>query len=173
MKKFLLTILLLITIVSVTSCGSKKDVAIRPTYENAIIENPDKHSDSDKEKAIEKEAKKWLGTKYKYGGTSRKGVDCSGFVMEVYRITFGIKLPRSSSAQSRFCKEIKKKNLKKGDLVFFSINGSAINHVGIYLEKNRFIHASRNGVMISELDDKYYKKHYQTSGRVEQIFGRD
>ena len=67
----------------------------------------------------------------------------------------------------------KKKDLKKGDLVFFSINSSLVNHVGIYLEDGKFIHASRKGVVISNLNENYYKKHYQTAGRITQVMGRD
>jgi len=165
-------IFIVITIIILSSCGSSKKNSEKQQYAKPVIENVAKHSKSEKGDALEKEARKWLGTKYKYGGTTRNGVDCSGFVMEVYRATFGITLPRNSAQQSRFCKEIKKKDLQKGDLVFFSINSSLINHVGLYLGKGRFIHASRKGVIISNLDEKYYKKHYQTSGRVQQVMGK-
>ena len=157
---------------AMTSCGSSKKATTTQSYTQPTTEKVNKQGDSEKGRAIEKEAKKWLGTKYKYGGTTRKGVDCSGLVMEVYRVVFGVKLPRNSAEQSRFCKEIKKKDLKKGDLVFFSINSSLVNHVGIYLEDGKFIHASRKGVVISNLNENYYKKHYQTAGRVTQVMGR-
>ena len=157
---------------AMTSCGSSKKATTTQSYTQPTTEKVKTQGDSEKGRAIEKEAKKWLGTKYKYGGTTRKGVDCSGLVMEVYRVVFGVKLPRNSAEQSRFCKEIKKKDLKKGDLVFFSINSSLVNHVGIYLEDGKFIHASRKGVVISNLNENYYKKHYQTAGRVTQVMGR-
>lgn len=159
--------------IALTGCGTSKESQNKIVYEKQIIENPSKSSNSQKANALEKEAKKWLGTKYKFGGQSRKGVDCSGFVLEVYRSTFGLMLPRNSAQQFRFCKEIKKKELKKGDLVFFSINSSLINHVGIYLDNNKFIHASRKGVVISSLDEKYYIKHYQAAGRVMQVMGKE
>lgn len=173
LSSYIYKVAIIITIIAMTSCSSSKKAATQQSYLGPTIEKVSKHSGSDKGKAIEKEAKKWLGTKYKFGGNTKKGVDCSGLVMEVYRATFGIKLPRNSAEQSRFCKEIKKKDLKKGDLVFFSINSSLVNHVGIYLEDGRFIHASRKGVVISNLNENYYKKHYQTAGRVTQVMGRE
>ena len=98
---------------AMTSCGSSKKATTTQSYTQPTTEKVKTQGDSEKGRAIEKEAKKWLGTKYKFGGTTRKGVDCSGLVMEVYRVVFGVKLPRNSAEQSRFCKEIKKKDLKK------------------------------------------------------------
>lgn len=118
---------------------------------------------------IVKEARKWLGTKYRYGGESSKGVDCSGLVMRVYKDATGIKLPRDSRSQQAFCVAIKRKELAVGDLVFFASKrgGSRVGHVGIYIGDDKFIHASTSrGVIISSLKEDYYVNHYHSSGRV-------
>lgn len=122
-------------------------------------------------KALLEEADKWLGTPYKYGGTQRgKGVDCSGLVTRLYADALSISLPRNSAAQAEFCKPIDKKKLDIGDLVFFSPNGSGrVNHVGMYIGEGFMIHASGSrGVMVSSLEEPYFKRNYKSSGRVDQ-----
>lgn len=121
------------------------------------------------EKELVSEAKKWIGTKYRYGGHSRAGTDCSGMVMEVYKKVCDVKLPRSSRDQQAFCKRVKRDNLRKGDLVFFSTGKSnnSVSHVGLYIGDGEIIHASATkGVMISNLNDKYFQRTYHSSGRV-------
>ena len=111
--------------------------------------------------------KEWHGVRHRLGGESKKGIDCSGFVQMTYRDRFGIKLPRSTSYQAREGQTIDKSKLTIGDLVFFRINRS-LNHVGIYLGKNRFLHVStKQGVMISELDDKYWSGRYWKAVRLD------
>lgn len=124
---------------------------------------------SDRAKEIVKEARRWLGTKYTYGGHSRKGTDCSGLVMEVYRSACGMKLPRTTADQRAFCKNIDRRNLSPGDLVFFTSrrSGRRISHVGLYIGKGEMIHASSSrGVIVSRLDEKYYTDNYHSSGRI-------
>jgi cell wall-associated NlpC family hydrolase len=109
---------------------------------------------------------KWKGTKYKMGGLSKDGIDCSGFVYLTYLELFGIELPRSTELQSQIGKEIQIDKLRSGDLVFFK-TGWMVMHVGIYLENNSFLHASaEKGVMISRLDDPYWKSKYWQTKRV-------
>lgn len=109
----------------------------------------------------------WVGAPYKYGGNTKQGTDCSGMVFSVYKETYNIDMNRSSADQLKNVKEIDKKDLKAGDLVFFKISGDKISHVGIYLGENKFIHATtKKGVMVNDLDEEYYKKYYYTSGRV-------
>ena len=118
----------------------------------------------------------WIGTPYRSGGTSRKGVDCSGFTMNIYREVYGIQLVHNSRSQlSTNChKEVKKRKLKRGDLVFFATNGKRtrkrnINHVGIYLGDDRFVHAStKRGVIVSNLTEEYYRETWVTGGRVKK-----
>ena len=100
----------------------------------------------------------YIGTPYKYGGNGLGGVDCSGFVKNVLNAA-GIDIPRTSSAQYRAGKVVSKPRL--GDLVFFRMKGSGVDHVGIFLGANRFAHASSSsGVTIDSLNDDYYRSRY-------------
>lgn len=107
----------------------------------------------------------WEGVEYKLGGDSKSGIDCSGFTQKAFKEKFNLAMPRTTTMQSQVGKEIDKKELKSGDLVFFKIGD--INHVGIYLENGMFIHAStKTGVTISELDNSYFSKSYWKAQRV-------
>ncbi len=111
----------------------------------------------------------WYGTRYRYGGSSKDGIDCSAFVSSLMSAVYGINnLPRISKDQYNTCKRITRSDLQEGDLVFFHTYGrrKAVTHVGMYLRNNKFIHASISGVMISSLDDPYYAQHYVGAGRV-------
>lgn len=108
----------------------------------------------------------WRGVRYKLGGLSKQGIDCSGFVYVAYKSRLGINLPRTTKLQSKLGKKVSKKYLKTGDLVFFK-TGKITKHVGIYLEENMFLHASASkGVMISRLDNVYWKSNYWKSIRI-------
>jgi cell wall-associated NlpC family hydrolase len=111
----------------------------------------------------------WYGTKYVFGGTGRKGIDCSALTQRLYKYVYGIDMVRTSILQFRSSTYIAaKENLKEGDLVFFRIHGgSAVSHVGVYLGNNYFVHASSSkGVMISSLSENYWVKYYVGGGRV-------
>ena len=115
------------------------------------------------------ESSHWLGTPYRGGGTTRKGVDCSGLTSSIYKKVYRKKLERNSEDQrKKDCRKIKKGELREGDLVFFH-NGrkkKRATHVGIYLKDRKFIHASTSrGVIISTLDEEYWKKHWLSAGR--------
>jgi hypothetical protein len=108
----------------------------------------------------------WYGTPYRYGGTSKKGVDCSAFVNFFMSAVYGLDIPRNSKEQYDAAKKIKKKQLEEGDLVFFNTR-RGISHVGVYIGNNKFVHASTsNGVIISDLDDDYFSRRYIGSGRL-------
>ncbi len=110
--------------------------------------------------------KKYENTPYKYGGISEKGFDCSGFVYTVYKNTFSINLPRTTSQMKNEGKKIKKSALKPGDLIFFRPKNS-YNHVGIYLEKGIMIHSSTSkGVIKTNINNAYWKKYYHSSRRI-------
>lgn len=110
-----------------------------------------------------------LGTPYRYGGNRPStGFDCSGFVQYAHA-TVGIELPRTSRKQYRMGKQIKKRNLRAGDLVFFRIDTKkTISHVGIYIGNNKFIHAPSSGkrVSIARLDNPYWQQHYDSARRI-------
>ncbi len=121
-------------------------------------------------KKIVKEAYGWLGTPYGYG-KAEKGVacDCSGMVMSVYEKVTGIKLPRNSAKQMEFCKSIKRKEVKTGDLCFFATgkDPNKVSHVGIMVDDNNFIHASTSkGVVVSDITQPYYVRTFKGFGRV-------
>lgn len=115
------------------------------------------------------ESASWIGTPYRGGGRTKGGIDCSGLTQNLYSKVYKKKLERTTSGQKRQTKKISKRNLKEGDLVFFSSNRSKkkVAHVGIYLKDDLFIHASTSrGVIISNLKSKYYKKHWLHGGRI-------
>ncbi|MCX2716614.1 NlpC/P60 family protein [Helicobacter sp. MIT 21-1697] len=112
---------------------------------------------------IVESAHQYLGVPYKWGGTSESGFDCSGLTHSVYRLN-GISLPRSSYEQYNEGDSISKSKLKKGDLVFFITNrGKRVNHVGIYIGNDEFIHAPSKGKVVSKarLDSTYWTKAYK------------
>lgn len=107
-----------------------------------------------------------LGIKYKYGGTTEKGFDCSGFTGYVFK-GLSIDLPRSSRVQATVGIKIAKKDLREGDLVFFNTNGKNISHVGIYLGNGKMAHSSsKYGTTIANFNDKYYVNRYVTARRI-------
>ena len=117
---------------------------------------------------LTKKALSYQGVRYRWGGTSRAGVDCSGFTTSVFK-SQGIKLPRTSIEQSHIGTAVTKSDLKAGDLVFFRTSRSyRVNHVGIFVGEGKFIHAATGAghVMVSSLDEKYYTRCYATARRV-------
>jgi cell wall-associated NlpC family hydrolase len=118
------------------------------------------------ESELDKTVDELIGVKYKYGGTTAKGFDCSGFTMYVFN-AFGIELPHQSKAQAKLGSAVDKKELRAGDLVFFNTDGKGISHVGIYLGGGEFVHsASDKGVVKNKLSETYYMKTYVTARRV-------
>lgn len=123
-------------------------------------------------KKIEKYAKAKLGQKYVWGATGPNTFDCSGFTRNVYRKTTGIKIPRVSRDQAKVGSYVKFKELRRGDMVFFDTEKKytgKVNHVGIYLSNNNFIHASsaRKKVIITNFKKKpFYKKRFLWGRRI-------
>ncbi len=110
----------------------------------------------------------WYGTRYRMGGTTKKGVDCSAFSGTLLSSIYSFSLPRTAREQYKICERVKKDELLAGDLVFFNTRGG-VSHVGVYLANNRFVHSSSsNGVVISNLDDNYYAKKFIGGGRINQ-----
>lgn len=121
-------------------------------------------------RALVEEARRWLGTPYKYGGNDRAGVDCSGLVLQVYSKALDISVPRNSRAQKDFCTPAPRGSLIPGDLVFFATGKQKdrVSHVGIFVGENRMIHASASrGVIVSDLSEGYYSRTFAGAGYVE------
>lgn len=160
---------ILTAILSFSSCGTRRlsydfrDLAAAAIRLDMDIDLKDNHK-------LYIEAANWIGTPYRYGGTTKKGVDCSGLTMSIYRTVYKKKLSRNSEEQrDKDCQRVLKRNLREGDLVFFH-NGKKkrrASHVGIYLKDGRFIHASTSvGVVVSSLNERYYSSHWLQGGRV-------
>ena len=143
-----------------TSAGATKQAAAtKMAHENA----PRQASNS----SLEQLARSWIGTPYVYGGSSKSGTDCSGYVMQLYKSHYGISLPHNAGQMYDDSRgsSVSRGSLQEGDLVFF---GSfwKIDHVGIYLKGDRFTHASSSkGVMISPMSDNYWRPKYQGARR--------
>lgn len=164
-----------------TSCGTHRQAVStnqgerlkrKPTYEHEVLtpeRSPWEARDENPKVADDLRlfVKDWEGTPHKMGGNTKKGVDCSGFViqayLQVYQLSF---IGRRAEDLFGETKPIKREDLQEGDLVFFKINGKRIDHVGIYLNNGDFAHASySSGVMISNLGEPYYDKRFFMGGR--------
>lgn len=172
---------LLIASSLIVSCGSSKNVASKKntnTRSVATSENLrklDSRFDGKVSRSINdvlKDAEKYIGTPYKFGGNTSSGFDCSGFTVKVFEEN-DFSLPRRSSDQADAGKNIDIKEVKPGDLLFFATGGgSRVSHVGIVHDigsdgEVKFIHASTSkGVMISSLNEKYWNKAYLHAQRV-------
>lgn len=175
-KKFILILL----VVVFQSCETEKEIINHKIEEKAITEeNSDnsfyeKHSkilniklSGSENKELIKEVSEWLGTPYKYASNTKSGTDCSGFVQAIYLKIYHISLYRSSFDQLKNVRPINKTELQTGDLVFFVTFGNKVSHVGIYINDNKFIHAStKRGVVVNDLNEEYYQKNFHTAGRV-------
>lgn len=151
--------------VKVSNVSRGETEAIPQKQAEVLLKNEadSKSSDSSKAQEVVEYAKKLLGVKYVYGGSSPKGFDCSGFTSYVYD-HFGINLERVAANQAGQGKKVSKDSLKAGDLVFFDTDGGKnyICHVGIYIGDDKFIHASSgrssHRVVISDLSEGFYDK---------------
>lgn len=179
----LLIIITICGMMAMTSCHSHRHVVrgdqgieagheARHSGHSGPTSDKPPHTGDKSVDALLAEAYKWMGTPYLYGGKTRKGADCSGFVMVVFDDALNIKLPRVSRDQAEYCKEIKKSDLRPGDLVFFWTGKEKhrITHVGIYVGDSNMIHASSSkGVCVSSIDSQYFSVHYERGGRVEAL----
>jgi len=117
-------------------------------------------------KALYKQYKKWYKVPYKYGGCNKCGLDCSALVQNIYKDAFGIQIPRTTKNQAKVGYRVQKNSTKAGDLVFFH-TGYNSRHVGIIIEKDKFIHTStKRGVTISSVNNPYWKSRYWQSRRI-------
>lgn len=109
----------------------------------------------------------WYGVPYKYGGCSKSGTDCSCLTINLYASVYKKQLPRNADDMAKACDKVSEKKGDEGDMVFFKINSKQVSHVGVVLKNNKFIHASTSkGVLISDLNETYYKKYFYCYGRL-------
>lgn len=161
-------VLSLLICITMAGCGShsRKETA-RHHHKEVTLDLS--HASKTGKRIIE-EAYTWMGTPYIYAGAEKgRGTDCSGMVLRVYEDVCGVKLPRNSAKQAEFCKEIRKRDVKTGDLVFFATGKDPrrISHVGIMIDDDNFIHASSSkGVVVSQVSTPYYIKTFIQYGRV-------
>lgn len=117
------------------------------------------------ESVLRSDGPSWFGIPYRWGGTTRRGIDCSAFVQQFVRQNLGIELPRTTADQQYEGVAIDREDLLPGDLVFFRRRG--VRHVGVYLSGGEFIHASSSeGVTTSNLDNAYWDRYYWMSRRI-------
>ena len=178
MKKIMLLLGMMILMVS---CGTSKPVAVKRNLPTKTVAKTNTSRDLDSKysgnissgvKSILKDAEKYLGAPYKYGGNTSSGFDCSGYTVKVFDEN-DLKLPRRSADQANFGKKIEIKNVQPGDLLFFATSGAGkVSHVGIVHDVGsdgevKFIHASTSkGVVISSLNENYWNKAYLHAQRV-------
>lgn len=109
----------------------------------------------------------WMGVPHRSGGMDKRGMDCSAFVGMVIQDVYGKTLPRTSRDMADQIKRKYERQLKEGDLVFFSFGKRNIDHVGIYLNNNKFVHVSTSkGVIISDLKDTWYYRYFTRAGTI-------
>jgi murein DD-endopeptidase / murein LD-carboxypeptidase len=156
-----------------TSVDWKEQAKQENDEDNVIVEIDDiesSHNEKNhliKEDYVLKMIKKRLGTPYKYGGKDENGFDCSGFTSYIYKRAIGVNILSVTTEQYKTGKKISKKDLIFGDLVFFNTTGRIPSHVGIFVGKNSFAHASvQKGISISSLSSAYYKKRYVGARRI-------
>lgn len=155
------------------SCGSTKQYynpyEVQTLSQKLNIPLDHKNEADDKNIPLYVQCASWIGTKYRYGGNTKKGIDCSGMVKNIYSTVYNMTISRSTKTQFSESKKISKNKAVPGDLIFFSTNKkkNSPTHVGIYLKDDKFIHASSSkGVIVSSLNENYYTKYFMNFRRI-------
>ncbi|MCU0421678.1 MAG: NlpC/P60 family protein [Bacteroidia bacterium] len=108
----------------------------------------------------------WLGIPHKLGSCTKEAIDCSCFIMLLYKNIYNKSIPRTAMEMYKACSLVDLDKLEEGNLVFFKIKSNKVSHVGIYLKKGWFAHVSTSrGVMINSLDEAYYKQYFIGGGQ--------
>ncbi len=189
MKKYLSLLLSLVILALLSSCGTSRKMTARPhshsgkstsahsVKRQVITDFTIDPSLPTPAMQLLSEARTWLGVPYQWGGNDRQGVDCSGFVSQVFDKALNIKLPRTSVTQNEFCTDISQTVLEPGDLVFFDTSGDKVgevSHVGLYIGNGNMIHASvTRGVTVSPIDGVYFGERFLNGGRVEAFYAME
>jgi len=137
------------------SCGSRK-YTVKPNEKAAKVADA---MASLKSKELYRFITDWTGVKYKLGGLDKNGIDCSGFALLLEKNIYGYTMPRKSRDQAEAIKKKNLSSLQEGDLIFFSFGGNEVDHVGVYLNNDFFVHASTTrGVIVDDLNLPVYQK---------------
>ena len=162
--KYIFLFIVLSTMAACSSVQHDTSIAVDGIKTSSTVDFHD--SDTVKSKIL-KQYDEWRKTPYKMGGLSKRGIDCSGFTYVTFHTKLGCTLPRTTKLQVKTGKKVARNNLRVGDLVFFHTS-LFYDHVGIYLGDSRFLHASTSkGVIISNLNEQYWKKCYWTARRID------
>lgn len=188
MKSALRLIYLLVIVLTFVACGSSKHVTHTSggksssqsrhqiDYKSMRDHVSAMSFDDDIVSRIIGSAVSWIGTPYRYAGTSRDGVDCSGLMQEVFKESTGMVLPRNSAAQQAWCMPVEGDTLRPGDLLFFATGSDKerVSHVGLYIGGDEMIHASSSrGVIVSQLRLPYYVNRFHSAGRPQMLYERN
>jgi probable lipoprotein NlpC len=151
---FKLYSLILVLVVILSSCGTRK-YTVKPSEKAAKAADA---MSALKSRDLYRFITDWTGVKYRLGGMDKSGIDCSGFALLLEKNIYGYTLPRRSKDQAEAIKKKNKSNLEEGDLIFFSFGGNEVDHVGVYLNNNFFVHASTTrGVVVDDLNMPVYQ----------------
>ncbi|OOR99182.1 endopeptidase [Haemophilus paracuniculus] len=170
----LLSIAIFSTVLTACSSGTSVKAKSSKTVKASVYQPSEESEVSDKGKSsgvvrqLEAIQREWKNTPYRLGGTTKKGIDCSAFTQMVYRRVYGVELPRMTVDQAKQGRQVRKSDLKAGDLVAFKTGrGPNGRHIGVYVKNGEFMHAStRGGVIFSRLDNVYWSKAYWQARRL-------
>lgn len=165
MRRFVLaTVAALVSLAAVPSAKAQ-DYADAPVYvadASSALSSADARTAS----AFRRAQDDWSGTRYRFGGTTRSGIDCSALMLVWFRSLYGVNLPRTAAQQALEGTRVSRSDLRPGDLVFFS-QATRISHVGVYLGNGEFAHSSSSrGVSIASLSNSYWSPRYRTARRI-------
>jgi probable lipoprotein NlpC len=162
MKILIRSVCFLLVVLSLAACSSRRytpstSPAAKAADAMAGLNN----------KALYKFITEWTGVKYRLGGLDKSGIDCSGFALLLEKDIYGLKLPRRSMEQAGVIENKNMNQLKEGDLIFFSFGGGEIDHVGVYLNKDYFVHASPSrGIIVDDLNIPVFQKALVKAGPI-------
>lgn len=167
MGKSYRTIFLFIFYAALAACSATPHQSY-PIHNPSFPLAPNGHH-SNVQKRLLQQYERWRGTPYKMGGLSKRGIDCSGFVYITYRNVFGVKVPRTTRQLVYTGTEVARSQIEPGDLLIFK-TGYKQRHVGIYVGKGYFVHASTSsGVTISNIHTHYWARAYREARRVASL----
>lgn len=163
---FRLIISILLATLVISGCSTSSMQPPPDSYTHSTTASTVWNDNQSIKDTLYRQHQEWQGTRYQLGGLSKRGIDCSGLVYLTYLNKLGTPIPRTTAYQVQQGARVDRSALRAGDLVFFKTSVK-VRHVGIYIEDGKFLHASTSkGVMVSHLDNVYWKKHFWHARRV-------